>query len=50
MSRIVHLCLDVRGALCNWDRRQQKRMASSIIVNGRRLQTADEVRAKAREE
>ena len=44
MSRMMHFAQDVRGALRNWDKRMMKRMASSIIVDGKRLKTADEVR------
>lgn len=42
MRRIMHMCLSVRGAL-RWDRGMKRRMASSITVDGRRLQSADEV-------
>lgn len=41
--RTMHFAQSVRGAL-RWDRRMMKRMASSIIVDGKPLQTADEVR------
>lgn len=43
--QIRHMCLDVRGVLLNWTRPMQKRMAPIFTVNGRQLQTADELRA-----
>jgi len=43
MSRITHMCLSVRGAL-NWSKAEMKRMASSIEVDDKPLQTANEVR------
>ena len=43
MSRIIHMCLSVRGAL-NWSKAEMKRMAPCIEVEGKQLQTADEVK------
>ncbi len=43
MSRTIHVCLSVRGAL-NWTKAEMKRMAPSITVDGKKLRTADEVK------
>ena len=41
--KTIHMCLSVRGAL-SWSKAEMKRMAPSMIVNGKQLKTADEVR------
>jgi hypothetical protein len=43
MSRTMHCCLSVRGAL-NQTKAQMRRMASAFTVDGVKLQTADQVR------
>ena len=43
-TRTMHFAQSVRGALRNWDKRMLKRMASAFVVDGRPLQTADELR------
>lgn len=43
MKRTIHLCLSVRGAL-NQTKAEMKRMAPSIMIDGKPLRTADEVR------
>jgi len=45
MSKTLHMRLDVRGALSNWDNRKLKALASCFTVDGKQLQTAAECRS-----
>ncbi len=44
MTRTLHMCLSVKGALTNWSKADMRRNASSFTVDGKKLSTAEQVK------